>query len=55
MSPALPGTRGLFSVLQHALSRGDRQRIRLHQSVYDILPYDFTTLVDLLAQHPTRL
>jgi hypothetical protein len=54
MSPALPGTRGLFSVLQHALSSGDRRRVRLSQQVYDTAA-DFNALVDSLAQRPTRL
>ncbi len=30
MSPALPGTRGLFSFLQEALSKGDSHRVRLN-------------------------
>jgi hypothetical protein len=55
MSPArLPSTWGLFSVLQHALIRGDRRRIRLNQRVYDIAA-DFTALVNRLAERPTRL
>ena len=54
MSPALPGTRGLFSVLQSALSRGDGHRVRLNQRVYDVAA-DFTDLVDALASRPTRL
>ena len=54
MSPALPGTRGLFSIIQDALSRGDRQRVRLNQQLYDVAA-DFTTLVDSLAESPTRL
>lgn len=36
MSPALPGTRGLFSVLQDALSKGDHTRVRLNRRVYDV-------------------
>jgi hypothetical protein len=54
MSPALPGTRGLFSVLQAALSLGDATRVRLNQQVYDTAA-DFSTLVDSLAARPTRL
>jgi hypothetical protein len=54
MSPALPGTRGLFSVLQHALSRGDGHRLRLNQRVYDV-GADFGALVDAFAARPTRL
>ena len=33
MLPALPGTRGLFSTLQEALSKGDRRRVRLNRHV----------------------
>lgn len=56
MSPALRGTRGLFSILQQqdTLSRGDRERVRLNQQVHDVAA-DFTMLVDSLAEHPTRL
>ena len=54
MSPALPDTRGLFSVLQHALSRGDSKRIRLNQHVYDTAA-DFQGLVHSLGTRPTRL
>ncbi len=54
MSPALPGTRGLFSVLQDALSSGDRHRIRLNQHVYSIAD-DFRALVNAVASRPTRL
>jgi hypothetical protein len=48
-----PGTRGLFSVLQDALSRGDRHRVRLTQHVYDTAA-DFSALVDAVAARPTR-
>ena len=54
MSPALPGTRGLFSVLQEALRKSDRQRVRITQHVSDTAA-DFTALVDSLASRPTRL
>ena len=54
MSPALPGTRGLFSALQHALSRGDSRRVRLNQQVYDTAA-DFQQLVLSLGSRPTRL
>ena len=54
MSPALPGTRGLFSVLQHAISRGDSKRIRLNQHVYDTVA-DFKRLVHSLGTRPTPL
>ena len=43
MSPALPGTRGLFSVLQAALQHTDRHRIRLTRRLQD-LARDFLTL-----------
>ena len=54
MSPALPGTRGLFSVLQEALGRGDHRRVRLNQHVHDAAA-DFRALVDAVANRPTRL
>lgn len=54
MSPALPGTKGLFSVLQATLSRGDRHRVRLNQHVYNTAS-DFRALVDSVATRPTRL
>jgi hypothetical protein len=54
MSPALPGSRGLFSVLQHALVRSDRNRVRLTQHVWDMMA-DFTAIADSLRQRPTRL
>ena len=54
MSPALPGTRGLFSTLQDALSKGDRRRVRLNQHVHATAA-DFSLLVDSLASRPTRL
>ncbi|KAI2498441.1 hypothetical protein MHU86_16025 [Fragilaria crotonensis] len=54
MSPALPGTQGLFSVRQDALSNGDRHRIRLNQHIYSIGD-DFRALVNAIASRPTRL
>ncbi|KAI2499906.1 hypothetical protein MHU86_14576 [Fragilaria crotonensis] len=54
MAPALPGTRGLFSVLQEALSRGDRHRVRLNPDVY-ATAHDFRVLVNAVASRPTRL
>ena len=54
MTAALPGSRGLFSVLQATLSKGDRHRIRLTRHVFDVIA-DFTFLVESLAQRPTRL
>ena len=54
MSPALPGTRGLFSALQDALSRGDARRMRLNQHVYAAAA-DFRALVLAVDTRPTRL
>ena len=54
MAPALPGARGLFSVLQDALSKADRHRVRLTRRVWDVVA-DFTTIADSLQQRPTRL
>ncbi|KAI2493227.1 hypothetical protein MHU86_21301 [Fragilaria crotonensis] len=54
MAPGLPGSGGLFSVLQDALSRGDRGRIRLNRHVFDTMA-DFRLLADSLAHRPTRL
>ncbi len=34
MSPALPGSRGLFSILQAALSKADRNRVRITPHVW---------------------
>lgn len=54
MSPGLPGSRGLFSILQQALSRGDRHRVRLNTHVFACID-DFTWLTSSLGQRPTRL
>jgi hypothetical protein len=54
MSPALPGTRGLFSVLQAAFGSATRNRIRLGQHIHDVAA-DFSDLVDSVAVRPTRL
>ena len=54
MSPALPGTRGLFSALQDALGKADRHRVRITRQVWD-LAADFTAIADTLQQRPTRL
>jgi hypothetical protein len=54
MSPALPGTRGLFSVLQAALQHTDRHRIRLTRRLQD-LARDFLTLAQSVHARPTRL
>ena len=54
MAPGLPGSRGLFSILQEALSKGDRRRVRLNRHVFDTIS-DFRALADSLAIRPTRL
>ncbi|KAI2489281.1 hypothetical protein MHU86_25315 [Fragilaria crotonensis] len=54
MAPALPGSKGLFSVLQAVLSKADRHRVKLNRRVYDVAT-DLRALVDDLARRPTRL
>ncbi|KAI2505060.1 hypothetical protein MHU86_9416 [Fragilaria crotonensis] len=54
MAPALPGAKGLFSVLQAVLSKADRHRVKLNRRVYDVAA-DLRALVDDLARRPTRL
>ncbi len=55
MALASPGTKGLFSVLQAALSKApDRHRVRLNQQVYDAAAVS-RCLVDSVATCPTRL
>ena len=54
MSPALPGTRGLFSTLQDALSKGDTRRVRINRHVHATAAA-FRQLIDSLASRPTRL
>ena len=54
MSPALPGSRGLFSALQDALGRADRNRVRITPLIWD-LAADFTAIADSLRERPTRL
>lgn len=54
MAPALPGARGLFSVLEDSLSKADRHRVRLTQRVWDVVS-DFTDIADSLRQRSTRL
>ena len=53
MVAALPGARGLFSVLQDAIRTGDRYRIRLSRRVVDILA-NFLAIADTLRDRPTR-
>lgn len=54
MSPALPGTRDLFSTLQDALSKGDRRRVRINRHDHATAA-DFKLLVNYLSARPTRL
>jgi hypothetical protein len=54
MSPALPGARGLFSALQDALGKADRNRVRVTRHVWN-LPADFTAIANSLQHRPTRL
>ena len=54
MSPALPGTRGLFSVLQAALQHSERHRVRITPQIHD-LARDFMALVESAHGRPTRL
>ena len=54
MAPGLPGSRGLFSVLQEALRSPASRRVRLTQRIYDTAN-DFRALADSLAIRPTQL
>lgn len=54
MSPALPGARGLFSVLQDSLRRADRNRVRVNKDVWHMAA-DFRAIADSLKSRPTRL
>ena len=54
MSPTLPGSRGLFSVLQHSLRHADRGRVRITPQVWDMAA-DFRAIVASLHARPTRL
>ena len=54
MSPALPGTRGLFSVLQASLQHTERHRVRITSRIHE-LARDFLSLVLSLHERPTRL
>ena len=56
MSIALPGTRGLFSLLQEAFRHKEekRPRIRLTKNVHGVLD-DFRWLAQDIAARPTRL
>ena len=54
MSPALPGSRGLFSILQAALSKADRNRVRITPQVWHMAG-DFRAIATTLGTRPTRL
>jgi hypothetical protein len=54
MTLALPGSRGLFSLLQEALRHHSDGRIRLSQGVHHAIS-DFHWLANELATRPTRL
>ena len=53
MSLAIPGSTGLFSVLQDTLKRGDKYRVRLNRHVYNCAS-DFRALADSLGTRPTH-
>ena len=54
MARAIPGLRGLFSLMQEALRHDDRARIPLSSELHDFLD-DLRTLAASLAERPTRL
>jgi hypothetical protein len=54
MAPALPGARGLFSLLQDSLQHATRNRVRVTRQVLD-MAQDFRMLTDSLHLRPTRL
>lgn len=54
ISPALSGTRGLFSVLQVALQHKELHRVRITPRIHD-LANDFLTLMLSVHSRPTRL
>ena len=54
MALALPGARGLFSVLQAALSRADQHRVRLNRHVFNAIE-DFRAIANSRQSRPTRL
>ena len=54
MAPALPGSRGLFSILQHALHTATGNRVRITQRIRDMAA-DFLDLANALRDRPTRL
>jgi hypothetical protein len=54
MTIAIPGLKGMFSLLQHALSQLQGDRVRLNQGVHDTLE-DLRWLAGDLTVRPTRL
>jgi hypothetical protein len=54
MSLALPGSRGLFSHLQHALQSRSGHRVALNKGVHQALQ-DFRWILDNLSTRPTRI
>ena len=54
MSPAIPGSRGLFSALQEALKHSDGHRVRITQRIHAIAG-DFHSLFECMAERPARL
>jgi hypothetical protein len=54
MSPALPGSRGLFSILQESLRGAARNRVRVTAQVRHMAD-DFRAIADSLHIRPTRL
>ena len=54
MSLALPGPRGLFSILQHSLSQVDKHCVRITPQVWDMAA-DFRAIAASLHERPTRL
>jgi hypothetical protein len=54
MAAALPGARGLFSALQDALCKADRNRVRITRQAWEVVE-DFTAIADALRHRPTRL
>ena len=54
MAPALPGARGLFSLLQESPGRADKHRVRITKAVQH-MALDFRAIADSLQARPTRL
>ena len=54
MSLALPGSRHLFSHMQHALSTKLKSRVALHKGVHHALD-DFRWMLNDIANRPTRI